>query len=298
MLAFIFRLIDWIAKKVERVLVNWLIRTLSCGPIPKHIAIIMDGNRRYASKLGLADRRLGHYHGYDRFETVLNWCLRLGVKCVTVYAFSVENFKRSPEEVATLMTLAAEKLEKLASRRDIIDRHGVSIRIIGELGMLPEKVRNVAIKAMYATSHHSNYILNICFPFVSRLEMERATKMFNEWKQDPEMSMIEDQVLFRGCLDTFDSPDIDILIRTSGEWRLSEFLLYQLCTSPNCHSFFIDKMWPEFSIIEFGKILLRYQSRVTERSSLSVNLPAKIMQARKKQYADLFATADFELIGR
>lgn len=257
-LAFYCRIAKLIGK-IRNYIISRIIAVLKHGTIPQHVAFIMDGNRRYAAKQGLGDRRLGHFHGYSRFEQVLDWCFQLGIKCVTVYAFSVENFKRTQAEVTTLMELAVDKLAKLATHSDMIKRNRVGIRIIGELDMLPDSVKAVAMKAMKTTLQYDNFILNICFPYVSRLEMERARISYQDLVSNRSFAHIPEDTLYRACLDTFDSPDVDILIRTSGEWRLSEFLLHQLCVSPQCYYAFSPVMWPEFSFFEFGKILLKYQ---------------------------------------
>lgn len=273
-----------------------MIKVLKCGKVPQHVAIIMDGNRRFATKIGLSDRRLGHYYGYQRFESVIDWCFQLGIKCVTVYAFSVENFKRTTEEVNTLMELAMQKLANLAEYNELIRRNKVAIRIIGELNLLPLNVRDSAIKAMKATAHHNQFILNICFPFVSKLEMARACTLYKEFLEDPLTHQYEEASVYRACLDTFDSPNIDILIRTSGERRLSEFMLHQLCVSPKCVYEFANSMWPEFSLFEFGAILLRYQNQCGEDGGHLDPVPQCLLDRRKKT---LFAMAsDNEAIGR
>lgn len=272
--------------------------------MPQHVAFIMDGNRRFAVKQGLGDRRLGHFYGYNRFESVLDWCFQLGIKCVTVYAFSVENFKRTKEEVTTLMELAVEKLAKLATHSETIKRNKVGIRIIGELEMLPESVMAVAMKAMAATAHYDNFILNICFPYVSRMEMERARSAYDTMLSDPTFAECSEECLYRSCLDTFDSPDIDILVRTSGEWRLSEFMLHQLCTSPNCFYAFSKVMWPDFTLLEFGKILLKYQLRSADNRNSLMQLPIipeKLKARRIKEMLELLAkyhNTQEDVIGR
>jgi ditrans,polycis-polyprenyl diphosphate synthase len=263
----------------------------------------MDGNRRFAVKCGLHDRRLGHYHGYGRFEQVLEWCFDLGIKYVTVYAFSVENFKRSEKEVSTLMELAAEKLAKLATHSDMIRKNRVAIRIIGELDMLPENVRSMAIKAMRATANYHNFILNICFPYVSRMEMDRAEKSFKQLLADRTLCRHSDPALYRSGLDTFDAPDVDILVRTSGEYRLSEFMLHQLCVSPRCYYAFVKVMWPEFSMVEFGKILLKYQQSCAKKDMAKVEwevVPASLKAKRRQQLVDYCKSAKHceDVIGR
>lgn len=293
-----------IAEWFQRWAAKTFITILKGGTVPKHVAFIMDGNRRFAVKKGLGDRRLGHFYGYNRFERVLDWCFQLGIKCVTVYAFSVENFKRTKEEVTTLMELAVEKLAKLAAHSEIIKRNKVGIRIIGELDLLPESVMAVAMKAMAATAKNDNYLLNICFPYVSRMEMERARSAYNSLVSDPTYAETPEECLYRSCLDTFDSPDIDILVRTSGEWRLSEFMLHQLCESPNCYYAFSKVMWPDFTLLEFGKVLLKYQRKFgrSQKSNEGLSfIPERLKAKRLKEMAELLAkhySGTDDMIGR
>jgi ditrans,polycis-polyprenyl diphosphate synthase len=147
--------------------------------------------------------------------------------------------------------------------------------------MLPEDVRRVAVAAMEATAHYSKFLLNVCFPFVSRLEMARAAEMYRERVRSLTMARFGDEAVYRSCLDTFDSPDIDILVRTSGERRLSEFLLHQLCVSGNCLYEFVPAYWPDFSFPGFAIILLRFQNRFSGRVTKHDGRLPKALLARR-----------------
>lgn len=116
-LALFLCFLGWLRTQIKRLIRDICITILKCGPIPQHVAFIMDGNRRFATRRGLPSKAHGHFHGFTKFEQVLDWCLGLGIKTVTVYAFSIENFKRPKEEVDVLMSLAEEKLEALSLHR-------------------------------------------------------------------------------------------------------------------------------------------------------------------------------------
>lgn len=134
------------------------------APVPHHVAFIMDGNRRYAERQHLQTVQ-GHSFGYQRLIQALEWCLDLGITCVSVYAFSVDNYKRSEEEVATLMRLAEEKLAYMMEEHAVLEQHGVQVRVIGDLSLAPPRVQAAANKVMSATKHHTKAILNICFSY-------------------------------------------------------------------------------------------------------------------------------------
>lgn len=274
MITFLSALISQLRIFVADLLTTVLLNIVGRGAAPRHVAFIMDGNRRYAVKIGEKDRKLGHYHGYTRFEAMLDWCFKLGIHCITVYAFSVENFRRSREEVETLMKLAVDKLALLAEHDTRIKKNRVGIRIIGELSMLPLEVQQTAARAMEMTASYNNYILNICFPYVSKLELRRANELYSKAVLSKVHPGITRESLYRSCLDTYDSPDIDIMIRTAGDHRLSEFAIHQLCSSPNCQYEFVRSMWPEFSLMEFAWILFRYQNR-----HLSTTAPLRLPMA-------------------
>ncbi|PJF16970.1 Ditrans,polycis-polyprenyl diphosphate synthase ((2E,6E)-farnesyl diphosphate specific) [Paramicrosporidium saccamoebae] len=214
------------------------------GRIPTHIAFIMDGNRRYATKRRLAKRSDGHLHGSRKFEEILKWSLELGVKEVTVYAFSIENFKRPKEEVDTLMRLATEKLEELVQNR---------IRVVGELDLLPHEVLKSACSAMYYTRHYTNHIVNICFPYTSTAEILSASNRLLQSGFAPTESRLS-QLMWVGVP--------DIVVRTSGERRLSDFLTWQCSQKPSPMIAFVDAFWPDFGLRHLLPMLLRYQIQV------------------------------------
>jgi len=244
-------------------------QVLTCGPIPKHIAIIMDGNRRYAVKKNLAKQE-GHAFGFNALKETLNWCLELGITTVTVYAFSIENFKRPKAEVDTIMNLAKDNLIKLIEEDAIITRHGVSVRAIGNTSLLPEDVQQVIATAVQKTAHHTKTILNVCVAYTSREEITHATQQLAHAVEDGHLrySDVTDE-LFCSLMYMSDMPDI--VLRTSGEVRLSDFLLWQGSFSTVV---FLKVLWPEFSAWHLYYTVLIYQRNY------------QTIQERKEYYAE------------
>uniref|UniRef100_A0AAA9TB76 Alkyl transferase n=1 Tax=Bos taurus TaxID=9913 RepID=A0AAA9TB76_BOVIN len=200
---------------------------IKAGPMPKHIAFIMDGNRRYAKKCQV-ERQEGHSQGFNKLAETLRWCLNLGILEVTVYAFSIENFKRSKSEVDGLMDLAREKFSRLMEEQEKLQKHGVCIRVLGDLHLLPLDLQELVAQAVQTTKNYNKCFLNVCFAYTSRHEISNAVR---EMAWGVEQGLLDpsdvSESLLDKCLYTNHSPHPDILIRTSGEVRLSDFLLWQ-----------------------------------------------------------------------
>ncbi|MBN3274386.1 DHDDS synthase, partial [Polyodon spathula] len=224
--------------------------------MPKHVAFIMDGNRRYARKLHV-ERQQGHTQGFDKLAETLRWCLNLEIREVTVYAFSIENFKRAKDEVDGLMELARQKFSRLLDEQEDLEKHGVCIRVLGDLTLLPLDIQKLIAQAVLATKHHNKCFLNVCFAYTSRHEITNAVK---EAAWGVEQGLIKpsdvSEFLLDECLYTNNSPDPDLLIRTSGEVRLSDFLLWQ--TTYSC-LVFQSILWPEYSFWNLCEAILQYQ---------------------------------------
>lgn len=208
---------------------------------PTHVAIIMDGNGRWAKSRGLP-RVAGHQRGAESVRTVVEGCRELGIGYLTLYAFSSENWKRPPSEVDDLMALLRHYL-----RREISDLHGnnVRVRFIGDRVALAEDIRSLIVEAESETSGNTGLTLTIAINYGSHNEILGACKEIARAvasdKLDPD-SITEE--VFENYLDTADTPPPDLLIRTSGEQRLSNFLLWQLAYS---ELIFMDTLWPDFS---------------------------------------------------
>jgi len=326
-----------------------LIRSLQCGPIPEHIAFVMDGNRRYARSRKLETVE-GHNLGFEALAKILEVCYKSGVKCVTIYAFSIENFKRSRWEVDALMDMAKTKLVQMSAHGELFERYGASVKVLGDRSLIREDVLKQVDRAVEMTKNNGQAVLNVCFPYTSREEITQSIrktvkdfsnppekklskKLFSEnhiqqtlrsrqlysveeeddkshdlhSKDDaanlsdvdsafsdqdhsttstnrhddapssrtshdtspllkpsqnnsqahlPDPETITAETLTKNMY-TCDAPPLDLLIRTSGVSRLSDFMLWQ------CHEGtelrFLDILWPEFDLWHFLPVLLEWQ---------------------------------------
>ena len=223
-------------------------------PPPRHIAIIMDGNGRWAKERGLP-RTAGHAAGAESFRRIANYCRTIGVEYLTVYAFSTENWRRSQEEVAGIMKLLQRYLvEALAD----MDKNRVRFRFFGDLSRLTPELRKLCLDAERRSEEYDVQV-NFALNYGGRDEIVRAARAFSqevaEGKRDPE-ELTED--LFSRYLYSSGVPDPELIIRTSGELRLSNFLLWQSAYS---ELVFPEVMWPDFTPEEFEKAIEDYQSR-------------------------------------
>lgn len=220
----------------------------------RHLAIIMDGNGRWAKAKGLP-RTAGHKVGADNVRTIAIAADRLGVKYLTLYAFSTENWKRSQDEVGYLMKLPAYLFRMYM--KEFLER-GFRIRLIGDLNPLPEATREVLLDAAEKSRENTGLSLIIAINYGSRDEIVRAARAYaadvKEGKAD--LSLTEEQ--FDGYLDTRDFPPVDLLIRTSGEQRISNYLLWQIAYA---ELEFVDESWPEFTPEVLERCLEEYSRR-------------------------------------
>ena len=223
--------------------------------LPKHIAIIMDGNRRWARNKGLPVA-LGHKEGAKTLEKIVRYAKNIGIKYITVYAFSTENWKRSEEEVSTLMNLMMNYLESYSKRAD---SENIKVQILGNRQGLSDKMNDLIEKCMERTKDNTGITFNIALNYGGRDEILGAVKNIAEKIQNNEMK-IEDitEQTISDNLYTKGQPDPDLLIRTSGEIRLSNFLPWQLVYS---EFVFVDKNWPDFSKKDLDEAIEEYQKR-------------------------------------
>lgn len=230
--------------------------------IPRHIGIIMDGNRRFARTLHLGDIAEGHARGADKLEEVLNWCEDLGVEVITVWIFSLDNFKRDPQEVSGLMALFEKKFLELVSHPRIHENQ-IRVRSLGQTEELPQSVRNAIREAEQATAHYSRRTLNIGVAYGGREEIVQAFSHYlrDQAKAGVSIEEIADRLEpgdITPYLYTSELPDPELIIRTSGEVRLSGFLLWQ---SVYAEFYFCDTFWPAFRKIDFLRALRDYHRR-------------------------------------
>lgn len=276
---------SWIRKSTLSWLQLLAVKILKTGQIPRHIAIIMDGNRRYANKAGV-EKTEGHVRGFDKLAETLQWCADLGIPEVTVYAFSIENFKRSKEEVDVLMDLAAQKFKRLLDEKDKLMEHGVCIRVIGNLTMIPEDVRKPIAEAMTITKDNNKAFLNVAFAYTSRDEITHAIKDIMAGVKTCDVHPDEvDENLISNCLYTYKSPDPDLLIRTSGEVRFSDFLMWQI--SSTC-VYFANVLWPEFSAWDLFSAVFYYQRCYADlqRATTMRTTKCSVQSSRVSSYVD------------
>lgn len=224
-------------------------------PIPAHVAIIMDGNGRWAKKRAMP-RVAGHREGMKTVRRVTRFASDLGIKVLTVYAFSTENWKRPKAEVDFLMRLPVEFLGSFLP--EMMERN-VRVEMIGDPSLLPKHTQTALFEAMEETKHNTGLILNFALNYGSRSEMVSAMKHIMQKVQDGQLTVDEiDEVCLSTHLMTAHLPEPDLLIRTSGEVRLSNFMLWQLAYT---EFWFTDTLWPDFSEETFLEAVENYQKR-------------------------------------
>ncbi len=239
-----------------------LLREVRGGAMPRHIGLILDGNRRYARELGLTDPLEGHRRGADRLERVLDWLEELEIRIITIYVLSTENLSRPPEELHRLLSLIEARMRAVATDRKIHGK-GVRVRAVGQLGLLPASVQEAIRAAEEATAGYGNFFLNIAVGYGGRQEIADAVRALllersREGKGLPEVVAEVTPEAIGKYLYTYDLPDPDLIIRTSGEFRLSGFLLWQSAYS---EFYFCDAYWPAFRKIDLLRAVRAYQQR-------------------------------------
>ena len=223
--------------------------------MPRHIAIIMDGNGRWAKKQGLA-RMYGHKQGVQTVHNITVAATKLGVEYLTLYTFSTENWNRPKEEVDALMTLLVETIVK---ETPTLMENNVRLTTIGDIGRLPEGTRQKFLGCIEQSSHNTGLTMVVALSYSARWEITEAVRQ--AVKQAQEGSLRAEDVneqLVSALMTTREIPDPDLLIRTSGEYRISNFLLWQLAYS---ELYFTDCLWPEFTEEEFYKAIVDFQKR-------------------------------------
>ena len=223
--------------------------------LPKHIAIIMDGNRRWAKARGLTTKD-GHKAGSKNLDNIATFCNEIGIKYLTVYAFSTENWKRTQEEVSALMFILKANLDSMLRKLDL---KNIKIRVIGEKENIPPDIQKKIDKLVEKTKNNTGLVLNIAFNYGGRAELVHSTKVIAEKVKSGEID-IEDinEKLISDSIYTAGQPDPDLIIRTSHELRTSNFLPWQLTYS---EFYFPDKHWPEFDREDLIEAIKIYQKR-------------------------------------
>ncbi|KAG2438540.1 hypothetical protein HXX76_005091 [Chlamydomonas incerta] len=267
-----------------RAAVTWLRRALLfllylTGHVPEHVAFVMDGNRRYAERQHV-DKATGHTHGYGKMVEVIHWCMELGVRHVSVYAFSIDNFRRSAEEVTALMRLAEDKYGELARDNGLAEREGIRMHIVGDLTLPPPSVQGAAARLMRNTAalQRQRATLNVCFSYTASEESVAAVA---ELQAAVRQGLLQPgdvtPAALHGALRTrHDCPPVDLLVRTSGETRLSDFLLWQ---AAHAHLCYLPTLWPDLSVLDFARCVLSYQRQRPLQEALRQKAAAAVAAA-------------------
>ena len=232
-------------------------RQIRKGTVPKHLAVIMDGNRRYAEDLGILPHE-GHIEGKSTLENLSDWCRNLDIKHLTVYAFSLENFDRDEKELGPLMDLFEESFRNAGDDPRVHDNK-VRVRAIGHREMLPAKVVEAIEYAESKTKDYNDFNYNLAVAYGGRQELVRSMEKIAQKVKKGEIEPGEiDTKLISSNLYTSGLPDPDLILRTSGEERISNFLLWQLAYS---ELYFADVFWPDMRKIDFLRAIRSFQKR-------------------------------------
>ena len=222
--------------------------------LPRHIAIIMDGNGRWAKKRGMP-RTAGHAAGAETFRRVATYCKDIGLEYLTVYAFSTENWKRPPEEVAAIMGLLEKYLGEAIEK---MERDGIRLRFFGDTSVLSDKLLSLIHETDEITAHlGKTFQTNVCLNYGGRDEIVRAARKWAERVKAGEEGALDEEI-FSSLLDSAGVPDPELLIRPGGEMRISNFLMWQSAYS---ELVFTDTLWPDFGPKDIDAAILEYQKR-------------------------------------
>lgn len=241
--------------RAQQMPTNSLLPQIDREKLPKHIAIIMDGNGRWAKKRALP-RVVGHEYGVKSVRTVAETAARLGVKYLTLYTFSTENWNRPQLEVKAIMALLVRTIRKEVAT---LQKNNIRLRTIGDIEALPKDAYNELQEAMALTANNDSMDLVLALNYSARWDIVQATKKIAELVQDGNIKVEEiNEKVISDSLNTGSLPEPDLLIRTSGEFRISNFMLWEMAYG---EFYFTDIYWPEFDQEAFYKAILDYQKR-------------------------------------
>jgi undecaprenyl diphosphate synthase len=232
-----------------------LINTIDKNKLPKHIAIIMDGNGRWAKQRGLL-RALGHENGTKSVKKVIETCAKLGIENLTLYAFSTENWNRPKLEIEALMRILVNSLKK---ELPTLERNNICLNAIGNLSLLPKSAQKELQEVITKTANNKHLTLTLALSYGSREEIVNAVKKISDKVKNNIISIdsIDDSII-NEHLYTQNLPEVDLLIRTSGEHRISNFLLWQIAYA---ELYFTDILWPDFKEQDLYQAIISYQKR-------------------------------------
>jgi undecaprenyl diphosphate synthase len=223
--------------------------------MPKHLAIIMDGNGRWAKQKGFL-RTLGHENGSKTVKRIVESCVKIGIENLTLYAFSTENWNRPKLEIDTLMKILIKSLKKEVKT---LQNNNIRLNSIGDLNLLPASAKKELLEVIDKTKNNTQMVLTLALSYGAREEITQAVKEISLKVKNNIISIDNiDESIINQHLYTHDLPDVDLLIRTSGEHRVSNFLLWQIAYS---ELYFIDVLWPDFTEDHLHEALINYQKR-------------------------------------
>ncbi len=230
---------------------------------PEHVGIILDGNRRYAKSLGLSNIIVGHELGADKLFEVMGWCTEFNIKVISIWIFSLDNFSRGKDEVDAILALIERKTKEYTADNDDVHKKQVQVHYIGKLELLPQSLRDAISEMESATKNYNSQFLNVAVAYGGREEIINACKSFllDQKKRGIDMDEVIQSLepdKLKPYLYTANNPDPDLIIRTSGEVRLSGFLLWQSVYS---EYYFCNTHWPQFRKIDFLRALRSYHLR-------------------------------------
>jgi len=232
-----------------------LVNQIQPDNLPKHLAIIMDGNGRWAKKQGLL-RAIGHESGTKSVKTIVQTCAKLGIENLTLYAFSTENWNRPKLEVEILMKILVNSLKK---ELETMQKNNIKLNSIGSLENLPKSVQKELLDVIEKTKNNTRMTLTLALSYGSREEiLNTVKKISNKVKNNIISVDAIDESIFNSHLYTHNLPDVDLVIRTSGEHRISNFLLWQIAYA---EFYFTDVLWPDFSEQHLYEAIISYQKR-------------------------------------
>jgi short-chain Z-isoprenyl diphosphate synthase len=262
-LALMFRTaVDAVSTPFYRMYERWLNTQATAWHMPKHIGIIMDGNRRFARMFGASDMSYGHKLGADKLREMLDWCFEHQIPVVTVWGFSLDNFNRDSEEVRGLLKLFEQKTREMVDSPDLHDNQ-VRVRFIGRRDLLPQSLQDTMADVERATGHYQRFVLNIALAYGGREELADAFREYlvQQLRTGKDLEQAVDGFSHKAVerfLYTSGLPEPDLIIRTSGEVRMSGFLMWQSAYS---EYYFCDTNWPAFRKIDFLRALRSYDDR-------------------------------------
>jgi len=284
------RIRNWLRDRVYGEYKRLLEDAILEKPLPEHVAIIMDGNRRYAKKIGISTEE-GYRYGAEITEEVIGWCFDIGVKQLTIYAFSIENFCRTDDEKEWLFELMRKEFEKI-SEDERVHKHGVRVRAIGNVNLLPDSVKEAIKKAEHATEQYNKFKLFIAVAYSGRMEIVDSVRIIGNMVKrdllsvddiDEEtiskhlyISEIENGSSASDSVSAFGAKTaVDLIIRTGGEMRLSNFVPWQALGN-ECAAYFCAPFWPDFRQIDLLRAIRTYQEREEEKRQRSITRVSKL----------------------